>query len=207
MQVKYEMLRDAEDSGRPIGVVTEEFGFSRTAYYNVKESFEKNGMSALIPEKTGPKKPHKLTGDLQEFVEEYVAEHPGASATGIAAAIRSEKGLSISKRTIERYSAKKNRCDTVLVNVSIPDSAREAYHDLIRSRIHTYGLDVFLKCGMLEWMLIIEKPSTERAFKGGAVERPGASARDRRLWTLWQKDARQVLHSRRRFEDSPLQLR
>ena len=107
VQVKYEMLRDAQDSGRAIMEVSGEFGFSRTAYYNIKESFEQNGMSALVPEKPGPKQPHKLTESLQEYIEEYVALRPSASAAEIAAAIQREKGVKVSKRTIERHSAKK----------------------------------------------------------------------------------------------------
>ena len=107
VQVKYEMLRDAEDSGKAIGTVAGEFGFSRTAYYNIKESFEKNGMSSLVPEKPGPKQPRKLTMALCAFIDEYAATHPKVSAAEIAAAILSEKGEIISKRTIERYAAKK----------------------------------------------------------------------------------------------------
>lgn len=107
VQVKYEMLRDARDSGKTIAAVTGEFGFSRTAYYNIRESFEKNGMSALVPEKTGPKEPHKLTAALQDFIEEYIARCPNASAAEIAAVIQGEKCVSISKRTIERFISKK----------------------------------------------------------------------------------------------------
>lgn len=107
VQVKYEMLREAQGSGRPIGEVSGGFGFSRTAYYNIRESFDKSGMSALIPERTGPKHPHKLTEPLREFADEYATANPGASASEIAAAIQREKGVAISKRTIERYNAKK----------------------------------------------------------------------------------------------------
>ena len=107
VQVKYEMLRDAQDSGRAIGEVSGDFGFSRTAYYNIRGSFEKNGMSALVPEKTGPKHPHKLTEPLRKFADEYAAANPGASAAEITAAMQCERGAVISKRTVERHFAKK----------------------------------------------------------------------------------------------------
>ena len=107
VQVKYEMLREANDSNRAISAVTEDFGFSRTAFYNIRESFEKDGITALLPDKPGPRQAHKLTEVLQEFIEGYVATFPNASATEITAAIQSEKGIQISKRTIERYTAKK----------------------------------------------------------------------------------------------------
>jgi transposase len=107
VQVKYEMLRDTKESGKSIGAVAQEFGFSRTAYYNSKEGFEKNGMSALLPEKTGPKHPHKLKGPILEFVNEYTATRPNASAAQVVSAIKTEKDVVISKRTIERYAEKK----------------------------------------------------------------------------------------------------
>jgi hypothetical protein len=107
VQVKYEMLRDGQDPDRSVGAVADDFGFSRTAYYNIREVFKKNGITALIPEKTGPKKPHKLTEVLQDFIEEYADRHPNASAAEIAAAMQNEKGVTVSKRTIERYNAKK----------------------------------------------------------------------------------------------------
>ena len=107
VQVKYEMIREAQDSGRTIGDIAEDFGFSRTAYYAIKEGFDANGMLAFIPEKKGPRRQHKLTEVLQEFIDEYTAGHPKAKAAEIAGAIMSEKGAEISKRTVERYLAKK----------------------------------------------------------------------------------------------------
>jgi transposase len=107
VQVKYEMLRDAEDSNRAISTVSGDFGFSRTAFYSIKESFEKNGITALFPDKPGPRQPHKLTKAVQELIEKHIETNPNASATEIAATIQREKGIQINKRTIERYTAKK----------------------------------------------------------------------------------------------------
>jgi hypothetical protein len=44
---------------------------------------------------------------LREFIDEYIVSHPKARAAEITRAITSEKGVEISKRTIERYLAKK----------------------------------------------------------------------------------------------------
>ena len=107
VQVKYEMIREAQDSGRTIRDVAEDFGFSRTAYYAIKEDFDANGMLAFIPEKKGPRRQYKLTEQLREFVDEYAAGHPKARAAEIVGAIMSERGVEISKRTVERYTAKK----------------------------------------------------------------------------------------------------
>jgi len=107
VQVKYEMLREVQESDKAIGEVAGEYGFSRTAYYNIKESYDKSGMFSLISEKPGPRGPHKLTSQLQSFIDEYTEVHPQASASEITVAIQGETGVSISKRTIERYVSKK----------------------------------------------------------------------------------------------------
>ena len=107
VQVKYEMLRDAQEPGRSIGEVAEDFGFSRTAYYAIKEGFTANGLSALIPEKKGPRGQYKLTKPLREFIDEYINSHPKVSAAEISRVIMNEKGVEISRRTIERYKAQK----------------------------------------------------------------------------------------------------
>ena len=109
VQVKYEMLREAQDSDKSIVEVVNDYGFSRTSYYVIREKYEQNGMSGLLPEKTGPKRPHKLTDALQEFIDEYITNYPDASASKITSAIQKEKDVKISKRTIERYISKKKR--------------------------------------------------------------------------------------------------
>jgi transposase len=107
VQVKYEMLREAEHSDKAVGKIAGEYGFSRMTYYDVKEGFDQRGLAALIPGKKGPKRPHKLTEELQGFIDGYSADHPKASALEIATAMECERSVSISKRTIERYSRKK----------------------------------------------------------------------------------------------------
>ena len=107
VQVKYEMLRDGQGGDRAVKDVANDFGFSRTAYYTIKEDFDKQGMEALFPKKTGPKQPHKLTPELREFVDGHLARNPKARVIEIADAIYEDKGVKISRRTIERYIVKK----------------------------------------------------------------------------------------------------
>lgn len=108
VQVKYEMLRDSEETGGTIKNAAEDFGFSRTAYYKTKEAFEQQGMAAFFPQKTGPKQPHKLTADLQGFIDDYRANNPRAGVVEITGAILEKRGVSVSRRTVERYIYKKN---------------------------------------------------------------------------------------------------
>jgi len=59
------------------------------------------------------------------------------------------------------------------MKANIPDLVCEAYSDLCRYRIRAYGLEIFLRRGMLEWILAIEKHPA--AHIGGAIENSGAT--------------------------------
>jgi len=107
VQVKYEMLKDAADSNKAIAKIADDFGFSRASFYNIKDTFYKQGLSALVPEKTGPKKPRKLTPSCQEYIDRYIFDNPKSSSNEIAKTLKKNKGVNISKRTVERYRSKK----------------------------------------------------------------------------------------------------
>jgi transposase len=106
-QVKYEMLKEVEESGASITSAAADHGFSRTAFYNVKEAFGKHGIKGLLPEKPGPRSPHKLTQEYQERIDGYIIDNSGISSGEIAERINRDSGVNLSKRTVERYRAKK----------------------------------------------------------------------------------------------------
>jgi len=70
MQIKYEMVRAAEQQGRPISKVAKEFGLSRPAFYHAQQAFREQGLAGLLPRKRGPKSSYKLTGEALAFVEQ-----------------------------------------------------------------------------------------------------------------------------------------
>lgn len=103
VQIKYEMLRTARDSERNISEVADAFGFSRAAFYKIKASFEQEGISAFNPDKSGPKGAKKFTEEHQRFVDNYLTTHPKTSSDNLTVILKRERGIEISKRTIERY--------------------------------------------------------------------------------------------------------
>jgi hypothetical protein len=107
MQVKYEMLRDAMGDIGSIEALSGEYGYTRASYYNIREAFDRGGVMALAHGKTGPKEPRKLTREAQAHIEGYTAGHPSASANDIRANLVQDKGIQVSKRTVERHMAKK----------------------------------------------------------------------------------------------------
>ena len=109
VQVKYEMLRTANESKRGMDEVAGRFGFSRSAFYKIKTSFEEEGISAFVSRKSGPRSARKLTMEYQEFIDLYLLQNPKASSESIADVLKRERGLIISKRTVERYRSRKGK--------------------------------------------------------------------------------------------------
>ena len=107
VQVKYEMLRRVSMEKASVTDATEEYGVSRPTYYQSKGSFEKVGVAGLVPQKRGPRGPHKLRGKVLAFVEEQVTAGEPVRARELAKLIRQKFDLDVHPRTIERAVAGK----------------------------------------------------------------------------------------------------
>lgn len=108
VQVKYEMLKAARESKESIQEISARFGFSRAGFYKIKNSFEKEGFTAFVSNKTGPRNTWKLTKEHQRFIDSYLLGNPDADSKEIVSILKKERGLEISKRTVERYRSRKN---------------------------------------------------------------------------------------------------
>jgi len=104
IQVKYEMLRAVEKDQRDVTSTSETFGFSRISFYQIKKEFDVNGIAGLIPKKRGPKGSRKLSGDDVIFAKSLVGTH---TKMQILKRLREERGVEVSKRTLERQLADK----------------------------------------------------------------------------------------------------
>jgi len=107
VQVKYEMLRRVSVENAPVTAATEEYGVSRPTYYQTKASFDKGGVAGLVPQKRGPRGPHKLRGQALAFVQEQLVAGEPVRARELAKLIRQKFALNIHPRTIERAVAGK----------------------------------------------------------------------------------------------------
>ena len=106
VQVKYEMLRAVEKERHEVTATSRTFGFSRVSFYQIKKEFDDNGIAGLIPKKRGPKGSRKLNGEDVEFARSLERTHTKAQ---ILNRLREERGVEVSKRTLERQlSVKKN---------------------------------------------------------------------------------------------------
>jgi transposase len=105
IQVKYEMLRAVEKDQRDVSSVSEAFGFSRVSFYQIKKEFDENGVAGLISKKRGPKGSRKLNQADIEFAKNLA----GLTKAQILTRLKEERGVEVSKRTLERQlNVKKN---------------------------------------------------------------------------------------------------
>ena len=102
VQVKYEMLRSAQKDGTGIIKASKSFGFSRITFYKVSKAFKKNGLSGLLPQKKGPRRAHKLSGEVMEFVGRLIEQKPGIKSSRIRQEIKDRFDLTVHRRSIER---------------------------------------------------------------------------------------------------------
>ena len=110
-QVKYEMLRKARCEGASISACAARFGLSRVSYYRALRAWEEGGLPALLPNRPGPRGPHKLTGEVVAALRAALLENPALGALGLVDLARERFGLSVHRRSIERALARpeKNR--------------------------------------------------------------------------------------------------
>jgi len=99
VQVRYEMLRRHQVDGKTVTDVAESFGVSRQAFYTSEAAFQEMGILGILPRQRGPKRAHKCTDEILEFVEQQAADLP---AKDMAAMIQKHFGVSINPRSIQR---------------------------------------------------------------------------------------------------------
>ena len=78
------------------------FGLSRPSFYQALAAFEQGGLPALMPQKRGPKKAHKLTAEVLAFIRQAQQEDSSLRAPSLAALVQNRYGISVHPRSIER---------------------------------------------------------------------------------------------------------
>ena len=109
MQVKYEMLRSVKKDETGIQQASKNFGFSRITFYKTDKAFNENGLAGLLPQKNGPRRAHKLSGEVMEFVKELIEKKPGIKSDRIREKIKDRFDLTVHKRSIERAIARSKK--------------------------------------------------------------------------------------------------
>jgi transposase len=109
VQVKYEMLRRVEMDGQSVAEVAGSFGFSRVAFYQARAAFQRLGLAGLIRKRPGPKRAHKLSSVVMEFIDQQLAEDDSQRAHDLVDLVRKKFGISVHPRSIERALSRRRK--------------------------------------------------------------------------------------------------
>jgi transposase len=106
VQVKYEMVRRVRAEGQPVTKAAAAFGFSRPSYYQAAAAVDAGGLAGLVPPRPGPRRAHKLTGEVVAFARQLRENDPSLRSAEVAEAITERFGIAVHPRSVERALAR-----------------------------------------------------------------------------------------------------
>jgi transposase len=106
VQVKYEMVRRVRVDGEPVTQAAAAFGFSRPSYYEAAAAVDRDGLAALVPAKPGPRRAHKLTGEVIAYARRLREQDPTVGSARLADAIAEKFAITVHPRSVERALAR-----------------------------------------------------------------------------------------------------
>ena len=109
IQLRYEMLRRHRVDKGAVTDVAAAFGVSRQAFYTTEAAFEERGVAGLLPRRRGPKRAHKCTDEILDFVEQWRQASPEAGGEDVARVVQERFGVSMHPRSIDRALARRRK--------------------------------------------------------------------------------------------------
>jgi len=106
VQVKYEMVRRVRIEGQSVSGSAAAFGFSRPSLYQARARFERGGLGALVPQKRGPRRAHKLGATVVDFLRQARAADPSLRSSELARRVQDRFGCPVHPRSVERALAR-----------------------------------------------------------------------------------------------------
>ncbi len=107
VQVKYEMVRRVRVEGEAVSEASTKFGFSRPSWYAAAESLDASGLPGLVPARPGPRRAHKLTEEIVDFMGQAVDGDPSLRPADLAAMVANRFSVSVHPRSVERALARR----------------------------------------------------------------------------------------------------
>ncbi len=102
LQVRYEMVRLVNRGEATSAEAATRFGVSRPTCFRMVRAFKGGGLAGLIPQKRGPRGPHKIGAEILRFVEDHRAEHGRVGARRLVPLIEAEFGVRVHPRGLEK---------------------------------------------------------------------------------------------------------
>jgi len=109
VQVKYEMVRRVRADGQPVSRSATAFGFSRPSFYQAQAALERQGLSGLVPKKRGPRRAHKLSTEVMDFLQRQRSEEPSLNSAALARRVRERFRVAVHPRSVERALARQEK--------------------------------------------------------------------------------------------------
>ena len=106
LQVRYEMLRRVREDGVPVSHAAASFGVSRPTWYQAQRAYEAGGLPGLLPDRPGPRRPHKLSDEVVEALRAAKNERPEMTAADLVELVRERFGVSVHRSSIDRALAR-----------------------------------------------------------------------------------------------------
>ena len=107
VHVRYEMLRRRQVDGQPVTDVATAFGVSRQAFYVTETAFAQKGIVGLLPRPRGPRRAHKCTEEILDFVEQWATDSPAGA--DISEAVQKRFGVAIHPRSLVRALGRRKK--------------------------------------------------------------------------------------------------
>ena len=173
VQVKYEMLRRVRVDGAHVTEVVQAFGFSRPVFYQAQALYHRAGLPGLIPQRPGPRHPHKLSDLVVDFLLQHQLRDPlapGPCALGVGTKAFRPRGPSPQYRTRLGAQTKKSPMIPEAPREDVPVLTDEPwttrYEEMRREVVamscaidHTYGYALFARGGLVAWMKAWPRPA------------------------------------------------
>ena len=109
VQVKYEMVRRVRVDGHPVSRSAAAFGFSRPALYQAQAAVTRGGLAALVPQTPGPRRAHKLSAEVVDFLQAQRAADASVRPPELARRVRARFGRTVHPRSVERALARREK--------------------------------------------------------------------------------------------------
>jgi transposase len=109
VQVKYEMVRRVRVDGHPVSRSAAAFGVSRPTLYQAHAAVARGGLAALVPKKPGPRRSHKLSPEVVDFLHHARTAEPSLRPPELAQRVRARFGRTVHPRTVERALARRGK--------------------------------------------------------------------------------------------------
>lgn len=103
VQMKYEMLRCTDVENCSDAEAARRFGLSRVSFYQARERYEADGLIGLLPRRKGPRRGHKLTEEVVEFIrEQRETRSPVPNWDEFSRLVEGRFGTKVHPRSIQR---------------------------------------------------------------------------------------------------------